>query len=365
MLAGVERRLYSVVGAGLVMVSLLLLLALLTYSPADPSLNTAADARAGNYLGPQGAVVADVLIQSVGLAAYLLPAVLLGWAFRLMLQRPIRRLPRRLVMLVLALLFGGLACSILNPAMSLPAGPGGTVNVPLEKVTPGGTAHYVSTLHLTDGAIVTNATAVIYSSWSGRFVLSCPEATPTPTNTPTKTATSTSTATKTSTATSSPTSTATKTSTPTNTLTNTPTRTATPVTPTPTGKSFTKTVVLVNGNPPVGSPAQVAPGSTVVYQIVVTGVTPNLGGFEVTEHVPTGTTFVAVEPPGTPTNPSLPVTGAADVTISNITSDGAGSFTLRVTLQISGAASCGSTITNSASFPLTPNATAPVQVVCA
>src|SRR2546421_871136 len=127
MLAGVERRLYSVVGAGLVMVSLLLVLALLTYNPADPSLNTAADARAGNYLGPQGAVVADVLIQSVGLAAYLLPAVLLGWAFRLMLQRPIRRLPRRLVMLVLALLFGGLACSILNPAMSLPAGPGGAI----------------------------------------------------------------------------------------------------------------------------------------------------------------------------------------------------------------------------------------------
>src|SRR5438067_686606 len=127
MLAGVERRLYSVVGAGLVMVSLLLLLALLTYSPADPSLNTAADARAGNYLGPQGAVVADVLIQSVGLAAYLLPAVLLGWAFRLMLQRPIRRLLRRLAMLVLALLLGGLACSILNPSMPLPAGPGGAV----------------------------------------------------------------------------------------------------------------------------------------------------------------------------------------------------------------------------------------------
>src|SRR5437868_3001495 len=126
MLAGVERRLYSVVGAGLVMASLLLLLALLTYSPADPSLNTAADARAGNYLGPQGAFVADVLIQSVGLAAYLLPAVLLGWAFRLMLQRPIRRLLRRLAMLVLMLVLGALACSILNPSL-FAAGPGGVI----------------------------------------------------------------------------------------------------------------------------------------------------------------------------------------------------------------------------------------------
>src|SRR5947199_5097437 len=126
-LSGVERRFYSLLGAALVMVSLLLLLALLTYDPADPSLNTAGNARAGNYLGPQGAVVADVAIQSVGLAAYLLPAVLLGWAFRLMLQRPIRRLPRRLAMLVLALVLGALACSILNPSMRLPAGPGGAV----------------------------------------------------------------------------------------------------------------------------------------------------------------------------------------------------------------------------------------------
>ena len=137
MLGGVERRLYSVVGAGLVMVSLLLLLALLTYDPRDPSLNTAANARAGNYLGPQGAVVADVLIQSVGLAAYLLPAVLLGWAFRLMLQRPIRRLVRRAAMLLLMLVLGALACSILNPAMPLPAGAGGVIGKVLRNAVAG------------------------------------------------------------------------------------------------------------------------------------------------------------------------------------------------------------------------------------
>src|SRR5438105_2387813 len=69
--------------------------------------------------------------------------------------------------------------------------PGGTVSVPLEKVTAGGVAHYSSTLHLTDGAIVTNATVQIYSAWDGRFVLSCPEATPTPTATNTATPTPT------------------------------------------------------------------------------------------------------------------------------------------------------------------------------
>jgi DNA segregation ATPase FtsK/SpoIIIE, S-DNA-T family len=126
-LGGVERRVYSGLGAALVMASLLLLLALLTYDPRDPSFNTAVDRAAGNYLGRDGALIADVLMQSVGLAAYLVPAVLLGWAFRLMLQRPIRRLFRRLLTLLLALVLGALACSILHPAMPLPAGPGGWV----------------------------------------------------------------------------------------------------------------------------------------------------------------------------------------------------------------------------------------------
>jgi DNA segregation ATPase FtsK/SpoIIIE, S-DNA-T family len=126
-LGGLERRAYSGLGAGLALASALLLLALLTYNPGDPSLDTAADSPAGNYLGHDGALVADLLIQSIGLAAYLIPAVLLGWAFRLMLQRPIRRPVRRLAMLLLGLLLGAFACSILQLSMPLPAGSGGAV----------------------------------------------------------------------------------------------------------------------------------------------------------------------------------------------------------------------------------------------
>src|SRR5260370_33583193 len=126
-LGGVERRVYGGLGAVLALASALLLLALLTYSPADPSLDTAVDSPAANFLGHDGALMTDLLMQSVGLAAYLVPAVLLGWAFRLMLQRPIRRVLRRAGMLLLALLLGALACSILHPAMPLPAGPGGGI----------------------------------------------------------------------------------------------------------------------------------------------------------------------------------------------------------------------------------------------
>jgi S-DNA-T family DNA segregation ATPase FtsK/SpoIIIE len=126
-LGGVKRRLYEGLGALVVLASLLLLLALLTYNPGDASFDTAVAAPARNYLGHDGAIIADLLIQSVGLAGYLVPAALLGWAFRLMLQRPIQRLARRFGLLLVALLLGAVACSVLHPALPLPAGAGGAV----------------------------------------------------------------------------------------------------------------------------------------------------------------------------------------------------------------------------------------------
>src|SRR6266446_2321812 len=126
-LGGVKRRLFEGLGMLLVLASLLLLLALLTYNPGDASLNTAVAVPARNYLGHDGAVIADLLIQSVGLAGYLVPAALVGWALRLMLQRPIQRLGRRFGLLLAALLLGAVACSVLHPALPLPAGAGGAV----------------------------------------------------------------------------------------------------------------------------------------------------------------------------------------------------------------------------------------------
>src|SRR6266545_933693 len=124
---GWSKRLFEGLGVGLALAGLLLLLALLTYTPGDASLDTAVDAPPRNFLGRDGALIADLLIQSVGLAAYLVPAVLFGWAFRLMLQRPIRRPLRGILLLVLALVLGAAACSILRPDLALPAGAGGAV----------------------------------------------------------------------------------------------------------------------------------------------------------------------------------------------------------------------------------------------
>jgi S-DNA-T family DNA segregation ATPase FtsK/SpoIIIE len=59
----------------------LLLVALLSWNPADPSLNAASTAAPTNWLGANGALFADLFMQSLGLAAW--PAALLLVAFGL------------------------------------------------------------------------------------------------------------------------------------------------------------------------------------------------------------------------------------------------------------------------------------------
>ena len=59
----------------------LLLVALLSWNPADPSLNAASSAAPTNWLGANGALFADLFMQSLGLAAW--PAALLLAAFGL------------------------------------------------------------------------------------------------------------------------------------------------------------------------------------------------------------------------------------------------------------------------------------------
>jgi len=127
-IAALQRRLLEALGFALVVASLLSTLALLTYDRRDASLNTAVAGAPRNFLGPDGAVLADLLLQGLGLAAYLIPAVLLGWAFRLLLQRPVRRFLLKLALLPPMLLLGAFAAALFAPGFAtLPAGAGGAV----------------------------------------------------------------------------------------------------------------------------------------------------------------------------------------------------------------------------------------------
>jgi S-DNA-T family DNA segregation ATPase FtsK/SpoIIIE len=123
-----QRRLREGLGFALVALCSLIVLALLTYSPADPSFNTAVEGATHNFLGPYGAILADLLVQGLGLSAFLLPLILIGWAFRLLLQRPLLHMSRRLLMVVPALLLGAFVGAVVHVApMPLPAGVGGAI----------------------------------------------------------------------------------------------------------------------------------------------------------------------------------------------------------------------------------------------
>ena len=123
----VLARLGQLGGIALALGALTLLVALASYNPHDPSLNTATSQRATNLAGLPGAMAADALLQGFGAAAVLPSLAMLAWAFRAATRRPLRLLVR-LFCTVLAL--PGLAAVLAElPLRTWPtaAGSGGAV----------------------------------------------------------------------------------------------------------------------------------------------------------------------------------------------------------------------------------------------
>jgi S-DNA-T family DNA segregation ATPase FtsK/SpoIIIE len=81
-----NRRLNEVTGMVVLVAASLLFLALVSYHPTDPSLNTVggyATHQAHNWTGLIGAAVSDILLQLEGVAAFMIPLMLgaLGWTW--------------------------------------------------------------------------------------------------------------------------------------------------------------------------------------------------------------------------------------------------------------------------------------------
>ena len=80
-----NRALNMFLGLVLSLVSVLLFLALVTYHPSDPSINTASGAvpahAVHNWIGLFGAYLSDILLQAFGITAFLFPLWIggLGW----------------------------------------------------------------------------------------------------------------------------------------------------------------------------------------------------------------------------------------------------------------------------------------------
>src|SRR6267378_8651534 len=90
-------------------ISMLLALCLLSYKPDDPSWNSAGQTDASNLIGSIGANIAVTLFQFFGLAAYLVPVLVLAAAWRRFRTKRITAPVSK----VLGLLILVLACSSL------------------------------------------------------------------------------------------------------------------------------------------------------------------------------------------------------------------------------------------------------------
>ncbi len=113
-----RQRMGQIMALALVLGAAVLLVALSTYNLHDPSLDTATSRPATNLAGPLGAVVADLLLQSFGIAAILPVLAMIAWAWRAASGRGVGGPAVRLVALLLALPVLGAALAPLSALLS-------------------------------------------------------------------------------------------------------------------------------------------------------------------------------------------------------------------------------------------------------
>ena len=125
--SGLRQLLFRGYGLVIVAASCLALASLATWSIYDPSFNNATQAAPRNVLGSWGAILADLAMQSLGLAAIVLFLPLAAWGWHLALRTVPERRRARLLLWPLSVLLLAAALSALPQPKSwpLPNGLGG------------------------------------------------------------------------------------------------------------------------------------------------------------------------------------------------------------------------------------------------
>jgi S-DNA-T family DNA segregation ATPase FtsK/SpoIIIE len=124
-------RMLALRGAGLVLILAALagLMTLVSYSPDDASLNNANLRDVGNWLGPVGAVTADLLLQIFGFAALAFLAPILVWGTRALRGKSLKYAMWRLVAWPLGTVTVAAGLGLFARPLSLPAGAGGMIGI--------------------------------------------------------------------------------------------------------------------------------------------------------------------------------------------------------------------------------------------
>ena len=119
-----SRRVSELTGAGLIVLGVGYVAALISYAPTDPSLNAAADGPVQNWLGASGAIIADLMMQTFGLAAVAPALAVLAWGMLLVRKLGVRLLWLRVTCALTATVVLAIALSILPTFASWPLATG-------------------------------------------------------------------------------------------------------------------------------------------------------------------------------------------------------------------------------------------------
>ncbi len=131
-----SRRAIDALALSCVTAATLMAAAVLSFHPADPSLNQAIAGPVANLLGRPGAVTADLLLQFFGLAAALPIFVLLAWGIRILLGHTLSHVHRRVFLLILGMiaLTAGLSVFSLPADTPYVSAAGGALGLVLQPV---------------------------------------------------------------------------------------------------------------------------------------------------------------------------------------------------------------------------------------
>jgi S-DNA-T family DNA segregation ATPase FtsK/SpoIIIE len=133
---GVRRSSSLLGGSALVIASLLLLVALASYRPSDPAINTVAAGPINNWIGKGGAFSSDMLLSLWGPPAGLLFPILLVMGLRLARGAALRRWGWALLIALTGITLTGTALALLvgGSVNGLPAGWGGAFGLSLARL---------------------------------------------------------------------------------------------------------------------------------------------------------------------------------------------------------------------------------------
>ncbi len=107
-----KKRTIEFLGLILISIGFLLLISFISYSPTDPTLiYGSSNVTVNNLLGFYGSLVADFLLQSLGLASFLILITIMSWGTNLIFKKNLEKILFKLFYLLLYILF---TCVLIN-----------------------------------------------------------------------------------------------------------------------------------------------------------------------------------------------------------------------------------------------------------